>query len=120
MTDNRITNMYPLNASFTATSSLNCDNTEVSTRTLQLPIADEVALQHSQQLREIIIATIRNQATPLSFADYMQLALYYPGFGYYASGNQKLGASGDFITAPELSPLFSKCLARSCQSILTS
>lgn len=50
----------------------------------------------------------------------MELALYFPGLGYYTSGNQKFGASGDFITAPELSPLFSKCLARSCQATLKS
>jgi SAM-dependent MidA family methyltransferase len=79
---------------------------------------DEVALQHSAHLSAIILQTIRDQQKPISFADYMQLALYYPGYGYYTAGSQKLGASGDFITAPELSPLFSKCLARSCHSIL--
>ncbi len=48
----------------------------------------------------------------LSFADFMQLALYTPGLGYYAAGAQKLGASGDFVTAPELTPLFGQTLAR--------
>jgi len=42
--------------------------------------------------------------SPISFAEYMQRALYAPGVGYYSSGRQKFGAGGDFITAPELSP----------------
>ena len=48
----------------------------------------------------------------MSFARYMELVLYAPGLGYYASGARKLGAGGDFVTAPELSPLFGRTLAR--------
>lgn len=44
--------------------------------------------------------------------------MYEPGLGYYAAGSQKFGKAGDFITAPELSPLFAKCLARQCQQVL--
>jgi len=55
---------------------------------------------------------------PISFARYMQLALYTPGLGYYSSGQQKFGATGDFITAPECSALFSHCVARQCEQVL--
>lgn len=54
----------------------------------------------------------------MSFARYMELALYAPGLGYYSAGSVKLGSSGDFVTAPELSPLFGRCLARPCREIL--
>ncbi len=49
----------------------------------------------------------------------MQMALYEPGLGYYSAGASKFGAAGDFVTAPELSPLFSTCLARQCAEIMT-
>jgi SAM-dependent MidA family methyltransferase len=47
----------------------------------------------------------------LSFCDYMGLALYAPGHGYYVSGNEKIGPAGDFITAPELTPWFAQAMA---------
>jgi SAM-dependent MidA family methyltransferase len=48
----------------------------------------------------------------------MELALYAPGLGYYAAGSRKFGSEGDFVTAPEISPLFSRCLARQCAPVL--
>jgi SAM-dependent MidA family methyltransferase len=54
----------------------------------------------------------------LPFDVYMQLALYEPGLGYYSAGAHKLGAGGDFTTAPEISPLFGRCLARHCAQVL--
>jgi SAM-dependent MidA family methyltransferase len=54
----------------------------------------------------------------ISFARYMDLVLYAPGLGYYSAGNRKFGADGDFVTAPELSPLFSRCLARQAAEVL--
>ena len=48
----------------------------------------------------------------MPFSRFMEMALYEPGLGYYSAGLHKLGASGDFITAPELGPLFASCLAR--------
>lgn len=48
----------------------------------------------------------------------MHMALYEPGLGYYSAGAGKFGGAGDFITAPELSPLFAACLARQCAQIL--
>lgn len=56
---------------------------------------------------------------PIPFVRFMEQALYAPGQGYYSSGVQKFGRDGDFITAPELSPLFSQCVARQCQQVLS-
>jgi SAM-dependent MidA family methyltransferase len=52
------------------------------------------------------------------FSTFMQSALYEPGLGYYATGRVHFGAGGDFVTAPELSPLFARCLAHQCVEIL--
>ncbi len=54
----------------------------------------------------------------LSFARFMELALYAPGLGYYAAGARKFGADGDFVTAPEISSLFGQCLAQSIAEVL--
>lgn len=82
-----------------------------------LPRPDAHALTHSETLVAKIHDEIARQG-PICFARYMQLALYEPGLGYYSAGARKFGAGGDFITAPELSPLFSQCLAKQCQQIL--
>jgi SAM-dependent MidA family methyltransferase len=60
-----------------------------------------------------------NQQGDLSFVDFMHMALYDHQFGYYATNTIKFGASGDFITAPELTPLFGRTLANQCQEILS-
>jgi len=75
-----------------------------------------MAVTHSQ----LLVDQIRRACAsgPLSFADYMQLALYEPGLGYYMAGAQKFGAKGDFITAPEVSDLFGQCLAAQCIEVL--
>lgn len=54
----------------------------------------------------------------ISFARYMELVLYAPGLGYYTAGAHKFGETGDFITAPELSPLFGRTLARQASEIM--
>lgn len=70
----------------------------------------------AQAVSAALAAEIRRSITGaggwISFARYMELALYAPGLGYYSAGSTKFGASGDFTTAPELSPLFARCLAR--------
>jgi SAM-dependent MidA family methyltransferase len=48
----------------------------------------------------------------------MELCLYSPGRGYYSAGTQKFGAAGDFVTAPEISTLFGRCLAQTCSGVL--
>ncbi len=59
---------------------------------------------------------LSNDITP--FADFMQQALYAPGTGYYTGTTSKIGAKGDFITAPEVSPVFSQCVATQCQQVI--
>jgi SAM-dependent MidA family methyltransferase len=54
----------------------------------------------------------------MSFARYMELTLYAPGLGYYTGGSAKFAAAGDFVTAPEISPLFGETLARQAVQVL--
>ena len=67
-----------------------------------LPQPGPEAAQHSARLIEAIRAEIAVQGGWISFARYMELALYAPGLGYYTAGAHKFGEAGDFITAPEL------------------
>ncbi len=80
--------------------------------TRKLPAADPVAQQLSAQLQTVIAEKIADSGGQIAFADYMQMCLYQPGLGYYSAGLSKIGAAGDFVTAPEISPLFSQALAR--------
>lgn len=82
-----------------------------------LPIPSAQAKLFSERLIASITAEIAAQG-PISFARYMQLALYAPGQGYYSGGAEKFGVQGDFVTAPEISPLFSRCVARQCEQVL--
>jgi SAM-dependent MidA family methyltransferase len=84
----------------------------------KLPAPDPIAQQHSDQLLQLILQTIENYNGWLSFAEFMQLALYQPGLGYYSNGLNKIGEAGDFITAPEISPLFSKSLGNHIADVL--
>ena len=86
---------------------------------ITLPEPNSTAKTYSTQLQALITQTIEAAGGALSFADYMRMALYQPGLGYYSAGNHKIGQGGDFITAPEISPLFSHCLATTCRSVLT-
>jgi SAM-dependent MidA family methyltransferase len=84
-----------------------------------LPKPDPDAQSHSDLLLNKILKEISHKG-PLPFSRYMEMALYEPGLGYYCAGNIKFGEKGDFITAPEISPLFSQCIARPCKQILTA
>ena len=83
-----------------------------------LPAPGTDAALHSAALTELIRRDIAAQGGWISFARFMDLALYSPGLGYYAAGAHKFGAAGDFITAPELSPLFGRTLARQVAGII--
>ncbi len=85
---------------------------------LSLPEPDENALAHSQRVADAVASKIE-QHGPLPFAEYMHLVLYGGGLGYYVSGNETFGATGDFVTAPETSPLFGHCLAHQIMEVLT-
>ena len=85
---------------------------------LSLLNPDPEAKFHSQKLSTYIKKLIDEKSGSIGFDEYMNLALYQPSFGYYTSGNQIFGAKGDFVTAPQISSLFSKCLAFQCIQIL--
>jgi SAM-dependent MidA family methyltransferase len=77
-----------------------------------LPAPAPEALAHSAKLTELIRQEIAAQGGWIPFSRFMELALYAPGLGYYTAGARKFGEAGDFITAPELSALFGRTLAR--------
>ena len=83
-----------------------------------LPTPAPEATRHSEQLTETIRHVIAENGGWISFARYMELALYTPGLGYYTAGAHKFGEAGDFITAPELSSLFGRTLAKQVSEIM--
>ncbi|HXY76273.1 MAG TPA: SAM-dependent methyltransferase [Steroidobacteraceae bacterium] len=88
-------------------------------RSILPPLSDAQA-EHSRAVRALIGAELDARGGWLSFERFMDLALYAPTLGYYSAGSTKLGAAGDFITAPEISTLFSRCLAAQCAEILAA
>jgi len=81
-------------------------------RSLELPEPDAGDRQASAELSAQIRAAIRAAGGSIGFDRYMEQALYTPGLGYYSSARSRFGPAGDFVTAPEISSLFSRCLAR--------
>lgn len=84
----------------------------------QAQTPDAAAVEHSRRLLALIREEAASRGGLLPFDRYMELALYAPGLGYYVAGARKLGPRGDFVTAPELSPLFGDCLAEQCREVL--
>lgn len=84
----------------------------------RLPALDAAAQQHSDALLAHIQQQVQQQGGWISFADYMQMALYTPHLGYYSGEANKFGRGGDFVTAPEISPLFSQALANQVAQVL--
>jgi len=70
----------------------------------------------SENLAAVIRAKIEQNGS-ISFSEYMEMALYEPGLGYYSAGLQKFGEGGDFITAPQLGDVFASCLAKQVEQI---
>jgi SAM-dependent MidA family methyltransferase len=85
-----------------------------------VPEPDADARVHSDRLRAEIAHAIDAADGFLPFDRYMQMALYAPGLGYYVAGARKFGSAGDFVTAPELTPLFGRALAAQVDSILAA
>ncbi len=88
-----------------------------------LPEPAEAAKAASRELSRRIAAEIDGGGGWMSFARYMELALHCPGLGYYGGGAQKFGASdegGDFVTAPELTPLFGQTLATQVGQVMAA
>ncbi|MYM91875.1 class I SAM-dependent methyltransferase [Rugamonas sp. FT82W] len=85
---------------------------------MSLPVPTSDALAASHALQHLIAAEIARNDGAISFARYMELALYAPGLGYYSGGSAKLGKDGDFTTAPELTPLFGAAVAQAAAAII--
>jgi SAM-dependent MidA family methyltransferase len=83
-----------------------------------LPTLTPEEASHAAAVAGLIREHIAAASGWLSFERFMELALYAPGLGYYSAGSHKIGVGGDFVTAPEVSDLFSQCLARQCAQVL--
>jgi len=94
-----------------------------SSSSRSLPPPDPVAAESSARLQRLVADTVRTAGGWIPFDRYMELALYTPGLGYYVAGARKLGdsaAGGDFVTAPEISPLFASALATQIAQVFAS
>lgn len=87
---------------------------------MSLPPPSPQAREHSSRVAAHIRQEIATAGGWIPFSRYMELALYAPGLGYYMAGARKLGAEGDFVTAPEISPLFGETLAHQVREVLAA
>jgi SAM-dependent MidA family methyltransferase len=85
---------------------------------MSLPEPTPDARAHSDRVADHIRGEIAASGGWIGFARFMELALYAPGLGYYSAGARKLGKAGDFVTAPEISPLYGQTLARQVMQIM--
>jgi SAM-dependent MidA family methyltransferase len=85
-----------------------------------LPAPSPEAAAHSRELAEHIAGVIADEGGWIPFSRFMELALYAPGRGYYTAGTRKFGGDGDFVTAPEISEMYAKCLSRQAVQVLDS
>jgi SAM-dependent MidA family methyltransferase len=83
-----------------------------------LPRPDAESAAHSERTAACIREHIVAAGGSISFAEFMHHALYAPGLGYYTAGTTKFGEAGDFVTAPEVSPVFGRVLAGQCAEVL--
>ena len=87
---------------------------------MNLPEPDAAAREHSARVLDAVRREIMDAGGWIPFARYMQQVLYAPGLGYYVAGARKFGAAGDFVTAPEMTPLFAQALARDVAAVLAA
>ncbi len=85
-----------------------------------LPAPSADALAHSQRVVAHLRALIADAGGWVPFSRFMEAALYAPGLGYYSAGTAKFGAAGDFVTAPEVTPLFGRTVARAIAPMLAA
>lgn len=83
-----------------------------------LPALDAAQTAHCERVVARVREAIAAAGGWIDFARYMEMVLYEPGLGYYSAGAHKLGVEGDFITAPEVAPVFSRCIAAQCRDVL--
>ena len=85
---------------------------------LELPQPDALSIEHSKRLVERMIERIDDNGGLIGFDEYMRMAMYEPGLGDYSADAIKFGAFGDFVTAPEISPLFGNSIARQARALI--
>ncbi|WP_308185302.1 class I SAM-dependent methyltransferase [Neisseria polysaccharea] len=85
---------------------------------MTLPLPSPAAQQSSANLQTLLTEEIKKHRNWIPFSRFMELVLYAPQYGYYTGGSHKIGNDGDFITAPTLTPLFARTLARQLQELL--
>jgi SAM-dependent MidA family methyltransferase len=90
----------------------------LNTNITKLPQPDADSQAHSDRVRDHILGVIESAGGSIGFAEFMHNALYANGLGYYSAGATKFGEAGDFITAPEISPLFGRVLANQVAIVL--
>src|ERR1700721_556665 len=113
-----ISTTWPCNEWF---STLDFMSTHDTAMTLQREIMlNDAQTEHCARIHARLAEQIGAAGGWLSFERFMDMALYAPGLGYYSAGARKLGAGGDFTTAPEVSRLFGACVARQCAEILSA
>ena len=83
-----------------------------------MPALDAAQRAQSEAMLASLRARIAARGGWIPFDEYLEQLLYAPGLGYYSAGAAKIGAAGDFTTAPELSGLFGACIARQCAPLL--
>jgi SAM-dependent MidA family methyltransferase len=86
----------------------------------RVPVPDDEARAHSARVAAHVRDEIGRAGGFITFAQYMDLVLYAPGLGYYVAGARKFGDAGDFVTAPELTPLFGAALARQIEVVVAT
>src|SRR6266480_4740161 len=70
----------------------------------------------SPSLQQLIVERIEREG-PITFAEYMRMALYEPGYGYYLTGPSRTGWEGDYYTSTDISPLFAHCMGKQLQQM---
>ena len=102
----------------TCTMYGNSINLHKITLIMTLPLPSPAAQQSSANLQTLLAEEIKKHGNWIPFSRFMELVLYAPQYGYYTGGSHKIGNDGDFITAPTLTPLFARTLARQLQELL--
>src|SRR5690606_3203276 len=84
-----------------------------------LPDPSPEAVAHSARLQELVRARIDEAGGAIPFREFMELALYAPGLGYYSAGASQFGAEGACVTAPELGPSLAACVPAATPTVAT-
>ena len=84
------------------------------------PVPDDDAKAHSARVVAYVRDEIARAGGFIPLARYIELVLYSPGLGYYVAGARKFGAAGDFVTGPELTPLYGAAVARQLEAALAA